>query len=65
MCTSWGYICVCEAITDIKAIDVALPVNVSWHSFIITFCVGLCKDYPLGKLLSVQYSIVSSRRDAV
>ena len=50
MCTSWGYICVCETVTDIKAIDVALLVNVSWHSFIITFCVGLCKDYPLGKL---------------
>ena len=49
MCTSWGYVCACESVTDIKAIDVALLVNVSWHSFIITFGVCLCKDYPLGK----------------
>ena len=47
MCTSWGYICVCETVTDIKAIDVALLVNVSWHSFIITFCVGLFLGYPV------------------
>ena len=42
MGTSQGYICACEAVTDIKAIDVALVVHVYWHSFIITFvCASL------------------------